>query len=103
MENKSDHPTAPPELCESELPTVIQVISTLIEIGNHFAVKSVGGSGEIPMRQAKRFYLAARCAERLLAEHRGCKTESEPICDCGTCNTCLHPWNNYPTTYGESK
>jgi hypothetical protein len=27
----------------------------------------------------------------------------EPICDCGVCNTCLHPWNNYPTAYGESK
>lgn len=24
-----------------------------------------------------------------------------PRCDCGVCNTCLHPWNNYPTTYGE--
>jgi hypothetical protein len=26
---------------------------------------------------------------------------TEPICDCGVCNTCLHPWHNYPTTYAD--
>lgn len=33
----------------------------------------------------------------------GYKISPEPLCDCGGCNTCLHEWNNYPTTYGESK